>query len=78
MSPALEKHGKGCHLLLGRDKVYLIQTTLEADGMLIVAQLDTVSTLNLCLICFLSLSAMRCFLFTLSWLNWDLRPGRAL
>ena len=46
-SAALEKHGKGCHLLLGRDKVYLIQTTLEADGMLVVAQLDVVSSLHL-------------------------------
>ncbi|BDA43309.1 hypothetical protein COCOBI_04-3210 [Coccomyxa sp. Obi] len=36
--PALERHGKACHMLLSREDVHLIQTTLDADGMLICAR----------------------------------------
>ena len=42
--PALEKHGKLCQILLGREDVHLIQTTLEADGMLICARWAIVRT----------------------------------
>ena len=40
--PALERHGKACHALLSREDVHLIQTTMEADGMLICARWDIV------------------------------------
>ncbi|CAK0780782.1 hypothetical protein CVIRNUC_005173 [Coccomyxa viridis] len=38
--PALERHGKACHALFSREDVHLIQTTMEADGMLICARWD--------------------------------------
>ena len=41
--PALERHGKACHALFSREDVHLIQTTMEADGMLICARWDIVS-----------------------------------
>ncbi len=41
--PALERHGKACHMLLSREDVHLIQTTLDADGMLICARWAIVS-----------------------------------
>ena len=40
--PALERHGKACHVLLSREDVHLIQTTMEADGMFICARWDIV------------------------------------
>jgi len=44
--PALEKHGKTCHVLLGPEEVCLLQTTGDADGMQIFISLGLVRGLQ--------------------------------
>jgi len=44
--PALEKHGKTCHVLLGPEEVCLLQTTGDADGMQIFISLGLVRCLQ--------------------------------
>jgi len=43
---AIEKFGSRCYLLFSPSDLYLIQDTVEADGMQVSARIDSVSRLR--------------------------------